>query len=243
MWSRPCGRAAAGRSRSGFASGAHRAHRLFHARATALILEAVRSDRFDYINVHYYYIFQDNLPRCTRPREHDMGVFIISPTDKGGRLLHAPARSCASCPRRCRRWRSTICGAWRMDIAHAVAGGGGPVRLRRARRGAGAAGPGARAVAADRRTAGGRVRDALGEDFARALAHGLREWTELPGKVNVRRILWLDNLVRAYDLVALRAGALHRDEPRRPLGAGRARRRLRRGGDRSPRCPTRRSDP
>jgi predicted aldo/keto reductase-like oxidoreductase len=44
-------------------------------------------------------------------------------------------------------------------------------------------------------------RDALGEDFARRWRIGLREWHELPGKVNVRRILWLENLVRAYDLL------------------------------------------
>ena len=43
--------------------------------------------------------------------------------------------------------------------------------------------------------------DALGADFARRWAHGLPEWTEIPGKVNVRRILWLYNLVRAYDLI------------------------------------------
>ncbi len=44
-------------------------------------------------------------------------------------------------------------------------------------------------------------RDALGDDFARGWRTGLRDWTELPGKVNVRRILWLDNIARAYDLV------------------------------------------
>jgi predicted aldo/keto reductase-like oxidoreductase len=44
-------------------------------------------------------------------------------------------------------------------------------------------------------------RAAVGEDFARRWRLGLREWQELPGQVNVRRILWLRNLVRAYDLL------------------------------------------
>ena len=43
--------------------------------------------------------------------------------------------------------------------------------------------------------------DAVGADFARRWSEGLPEWTELPGKINVRRILWLYNLVRAYDLL------------------------------------------
>jgi hypothetical protein len=44
-------------------------------------------------------------------------------------------------------------------------------------------------------------REALGEDFAWRWFEGLREWNELPGKINVRRILWLRNLVLAYDLL------------------------------------------
>jgi len=43
--------------------------------------------------------------------------------------------------------------------------------------------------------------DAVGAEFARRWLHGLPEWTDIPGKINVRRILWLYNLVRAYDLL------------------------------------------
>ena len=44
-------------------------------------------------------------------------------------------------------------------------------------------------------------REAVGDEFARRWFEGLREWDELPGKINVRRILWLRNLVLAYDLL------------------------------------------
>jgi hypothetical protein len=44
-------------------------------------------------------------------------------------------------------------------------------------------------------------RDALGESFAIRWFEGLREWNELPGQINVKRILWLRNLVIAYDLL------------------------------------------
>jgi len=58
--------------------------------ATPLLIDIIRSDRFDYVNLHAYYVFQDNLPAIAEARARDMGVFIISPTDKGGRL-YAPS--------------------------------------------------------------------------------------------------------------------------------------------------------
>jgi predicted aldo/keto reductase-like oxidoreductase len=53
---------------------------------TRKIVELIESDRFDYVNLHAYYFFQDNLPAIAAARARDMGVFVISPTDKGGRL-------------------------------------------------------------------------------------------------------------------------------------------------------------
>jgi len=44
---------------------------------------------FDYVNVHWYFILNRNWPAIEAATRHDMGVFIISPTDKGGHL-HTP---------------------------------------------------------------------------------------------------------------------------------------------------------
>lgn len=44
---------------------------------------------FDYVNLHYYYINQSNWPAVQAAKAKDMGVFIISPNDKGG-LLYKP---------------------------------------------------------------------------------------------------------------------------------------------------------
>ena len=55
-----------------------------------LILEAIESDRFSYINLHWYYIQQRNRPAIEAATAHHMGVFLISPTDKGGHL-HSPS--------------------------------------------------------------------------------------------------------------------------------------------------------
>jgi hypothetical protein len=58
---------------------------------TELIEAACNTGAFDYFNVHWYYIRQDNSPALDAARRQDMGVFIISPTDKGGHL-HSPSQ-------------------------------------------------------------------------------------------------------------------------------------------------------
>jgi hypothetical protein len=53
---------------------------------TDIILEAVNTGEFDYINLHWYFVNDLNWPAIQAARRHDMGVFIISPNDKGGKL-------------------------------------------------------------------------------------------------------------------------------------------------------------
>jgi len=55
-----------------------------------LILAAINTDYFEFINLHYYYFFQRNLPAIELAAAKDMGIFIISPADKGGQLYHPP---------------------------------------------------------------------------------------------------------------------------------------------------------
>ncbi|MEO0454843.1 MAG: aldo/keto reductase, partial [Verrucomicrobiota bacterium] len=55
-----------------------------------LITKAICTDEFDYVNLHWYYIFQWNWPAILAAAERDMGVFIISPNDKGG-MLYQPS--------------------------------------------------------------------------------------------------------------------------------------------------------
>jgi predicted aldo/keto reductase-like oxidoreductase len=51
-----------------------------------VILKAVATDLFSFMNLHYYYFFQRNWPAVQLAGEKDMGVFIISPNEKGGML-------------------------------------------------------------------------------------------------------------------------------------------------------------
>jgi len=51
------------------------------------ILDAMQTGLFSFINLHYYYFFQRNLPAVQLAEKMDMGVFIISPNEKGGMLF------------------------------------------------------------------------------------------------------------------------------------------------------------
>jgi predicted aldo/keto reductase-like oxidoreductase len=168
---------------------------------TGLILDAVKTGVFDYINLHHYFIFQDNQPVLEAARQQDMGVFIISPTDKGGRLQTPPAKLRAlTVPLAPMVFNDLWCLAHPQIHTLSI----------------GAARPSdfdqhllALPLLADAQVHLGPIVarlerayvDALGAEFARTWQTGLRDYQELPGKINVRRILWLDNLARAYDLL------------------------------------------
>lgn len=59
---------------------------------TDIILEAVNTGAFDYFNVHWYFVNHLNWPAIEAAAKLDMGVFIISPNDKGGKLYAPPQK-------------------------------------------------------------------------------------------------------------------------------------------------------
>jgi hypothetical protein len=169
--------------------------------ARPLILRMIDTGRFDYVNLHCYYLFQDNLPILEAARRHDMGTFIISPSDKGGRLYRASAKLRSLCePLSPMVFNDLWCLS--NPTIHTISMGAArpsdfdehikvlPLL--------GNPGPILEPVARKLEDA---YRAALGDDFARRWSEGLPEWNQLPGKINVRRILWLRNLVLAYDLL------------------------------------------
>ncbi|KGF91153.1 MULTISPECIES: aldo/keto reductase [Prochlorococcus] len=63
----------------------------FSTHGTSLLIEkAISTNLFDYVNLHWYFINQENTRVINLANKHDVGVFIISPTDKGGHL-HTPS--------------------------------------------------------------------------------------------------------------------------------------------------------
>ncbi|ANV83294.1 oxidoreductase [Picosynechococcus sp. PCC 7003] len=56
----------------------------------ALILKAIETGYFEFVNLHYYYFFQRNAEAIALAAAKDLGIFIISPGDKGGQLFTPP---------------------------------------------------------------------------------------------------------------------------------------------------------
>lgn len=56
------------------------------------IVKAIETGLFDFVNLHYYFFNQRNEAAVAAAKSHDMGVFIISPNDKGGQLFKAPQK-------------------------------------------------------------------------------------------------------------------------------------------------------
>lgn len=62
-----------------------------------LILRAIATDQFAFINLHYNLFFQRHAPAIELAHQKDMGIFIISPADKGGLLYTPPERLTQLC--------------------------------------------------------------------------------------------------------------------------------------------------
>jgi predicted aldo/keto reductase-like oxidoreductase len=176
---------------------------------TDVILRGIEDGRFDYVNLHYYYVFRDNWAAVEAATARDMGVFIISPNDKGGRLYDPSPKLRALCDPLSPMvfndlWcltRSQIhtlsCGVMRpSDFDEHVAAvellgdDSEPAREEVRQR----LGP----IETRLQSEYERV---LGEDWARNWHHGLPRWEDVPGKINLREILRLYNLAKAFDLV------------------------------------------
>ncbi|MGK4001796.1 aldo/keto reductase [Sorangium sp. So ce1036] len=170
-----------------------------------VILAMIEDGRFDYVNLHWYYVNQLAWPAIQAATARDMGVFIISPTDKGGRL-HEPsdklARLCA--PLSPIVFNDLFCLA-RPEVHTISIGAARPSDFDEHMK--------VLPLLADERAARGALEPIarrLDEELVRVLGRewietwqvGLPEWESVPGHVNVREILRLYNLARALDMTA-----------------------------------------
>ncbi|MEB3280360.1 MAG: aldo/keto reductase [Lyngbya sp.] len=55
-----------------------------------VIVAAINTHLFKFVNLHYYYFFRRNAAAIELASQNDMGIFIISPADKGGQLYTPP---------------------------------------------------------------------------------------------------------------------------------------------------------
>lgn len=167
---------------------------------TAVIVKAIETNQFDYVNLHWYYINQVNWPAIEAATHHDMGVFIISPSDKGGMLYKPPEKLIKLCkPLSPMVFNDLFClshpqvhtlslGASRpsdfdehlkaVDLLDKASEILPPILVRLEEE----------AIAT------------FGEDWVKTWHIGLPKPEETPGGMNIRAILWLRNLALAYDM-------------------------------------------
>lgn len=63
----------------------------------SVIIKTIDTGEFDYVNLHWYYVNPPNWPAVEAAARRDMGVFIISPSDKGGRLQEPSEKMAELC--------------------------------------------------------------------------------------------------------------------------------------------------
>lgn len=168
------------------------------------VVPACESGEFDYVNLHWYFIYnQLHWPMVEAATAMDMGVFIISPNDKGGMLYQPTAKMSRLCePLTPMQWNGLYCLA-RPEIHTLSIGAAKPSDFDEH----------VAAVtqhwedrAALAETIEQRIQQSLendlGADWMRQWPDGLPHYTDTPGNINVREILRLWTFHKGLDLEA-----------------------------------------
>lgn len=173
--------------------------------STDVIVDAIRDGRFEYVNLHYYWVLQDNLQAVREAAERDMGVFIISPSDKGGRLYDPPQKLCQLTePLSPMVYNDLFCLA-NPEIHTISVGAARPgdfdAHVNAVEILANHIGDPRRTIAPIERRLRAELEQKLGREWMASWSEGLPAWGRAPGGVNVREILRLYNLAVGLDLL------------------------------------------
>lgn len=169
--------------------------------STDIILEAVNTGEFDYFNVHWYFVNDLNWSCIEAADKLDMGVFIISPNDKGGKLYSPPPKMVDLCrPVSPMQFNDLYCLA-RPEVHTLSCGASKPSDFDEH-------------VAAlefyDRipETIDGiekrllaELDEQVGADWMKRWFEGVPDYIDVPGQVNVKEILRLWTYAKGLDLV------------------------------------------
>ncbi|HYF50242.1 MAG TPA: aldo/keto reductase [Planctomycetota bacterium] len=172
--------------------------------ATQVILDGVNDGRFDYVNLHWYYVNQFNWPAIEAATRHDMGVFIISPSDKGGKLYQPSEKLVKlTSPLSPMVFNDVWCLA-RKEVHTLSIGAARPSdfdehlnALPYLQKGMD---PHTVLRPIEARLQAELVKT-LGADWVENWHRGLPEWEHVPGNVNIHEILRLRNFAKAFDMI------------------------------------------
>jgi uncharacterized protein len=167
---------------------------------TDIIVKAIESDQFDYVNLHWYYINQFNWPAIAAAKRHDMGVFIISPSDKGGHLYNPTPKLSQLCePLHPMVFNDLFCLS-HPEVHTLSLGAAKPSDFDEHLKVLPLLDQAEELLPPILKKLEAAAIEALGEDWYRHWHVGLPDQSQVPGNVNVQVILWLRNLLLAYDM-------------------------------------------
>lgn len=165
------------------------------------IIKAIESGGFDYVNLHWYYIFQHNWPAIEAATKQDMGVFIISPSDKGGQLYNPPQKLVDLCqPLSPMVFNDLFCLS-HPQVHTLSVGASRPTDFDEHLKALPLLDRASETLAPILERLQGEAIAKLGKEWYHTWQTGLPDWQETPGHINIFTVLWLRNLAIAYDLV------------------------------------------
>ncbi|HYG23518.1 MAG TPA: aldo/keto reductase [Verrucomicrobiae bacterium] len=158
---------------------------------TDIILDAIKTDEFDYVNLHWYFVNDLNWPAVEAAAARDMGVFIISPNDKGGKLQEPTPKIRELCaPLTPMQFNDLYCLA-RPQVHTLSIGASRPsdfdehiAALEHYERAAEITEPIEKRLREE-------MRRVLGDDWCERWFQGLPNYVDVPGQINVTEILRL----------------------------------------------------
>ena len=168
---------------------------------TDIILDAVNSGEFAYFNVHWYFVNHLNWAALEAATRLDMGVFIISPNDKGGKLYAPPPKLVDLCaPLTPMQFNSLYCLA-RPQVHTLSCGAARPSDFDDHIAGLAHYDRAAEVIAPIEARLRAEMLRVLGDDWCRRWFEGLPSYVDVPGEINVSEILRLWTYAKSLDLV------------------------------------------
>ncbi|MDF2440824.1 MAG: uncharacterized protein JWN98_1808 [Abditibacteriota bacterium] len=174
----------------------------FSTHATNEVIErANNTAEFDYVNLHWYFVNDLNWAAVEAATKQDMGVFIISPTEKGGKLHEPPAKLKEMCaPLTPIQFNNLYCLS-RPQVHTLSIGAARPSDFDEHIESLAHYNNIEATIAPIETQLRDEMKERLGEDWVEHWAEGIPEYYDLPGEINVREILRLYTYAKSLDLV------------------------------------------
>ncbi len=165
-----------------------------------LIIKTIETGLFDYVNLHWYFIRQENERALQAANAKDMGVFIISPTDKGGHL-HTPSLTLLDLcsPLHPIEFNDLFCLSDKRIHTLSV-GASKPEDLDIHLSAISKMDNMHELIDTIDKRLMNALNESLGESWLTTWQIGLPSWDKTPGEINIPILLWLNNLLEAFDM-------------------------------------------